>query len=96
MERLMYELAVLNVSHVWVESRSPRQDRDDVTLFAALHSSGVMPDTMHAEHAYPDVEPMLWLPDAVAGAVGMHHRGMGSQPYEALAARVTIHTITLH
>jgi hypothetical protein len=38
---------------------------------------------------------MLWLPDAIAGAVGMHYRKDDDSPYQSIADTITEHSIRL-
>jgi hypothetical protein len=93
LERLLFELAALDVSQVWLESRTDRLNRADRTMAAALHSQGLIPKTFHVGFAAPTAEPMLWLPDVVAGAVGAHRCGGDDEPWQAL--RATIREIDL-
>lgn len=58
-----------------LESRQVRQDRRDIEAVDAFRSQRRLTDRLRIEHARPTDEPLLWLPDAVAGAVVLHHRG---------------------
>ncbi|PRI11010.1 hypothetical protein [Leucobacter massiliensis] len=95
LERLLHELHSLGVERVWAETRTQSLNDRDRTMVAALRSRGAIPAHLAVEFAQPDQEPMLWLPDAVAGAVGMHHRGRDPEPYERLRHTITEHTIRL-
>jgi hypothetical protein len=95
LERLMFELDFLGVSRVWIETRSPSLNNADRTMLAALRSRGSLPATLTVDFALPDQEPMLWLPDAVAGAIGMHRRGDDRAPYDLLQPKLTEYTITV-
>lgn len=95
MERLLYELGALRVRHVWLETRTESLNRRDLELVAALRSKGALVDTTVVDFALPTDEPMLWLPDAVAGAVTSHRRGDDAEPYAAIRVRLTEHDITL-
>lgn len=70
MERLYYELHSRGVSRVWVESRDESLNRRDLQMIDALRESGAIGAGMRTEFARPRSEPMLWIPDTVAGAVG--------------------------
>ena len=70
MERLYFELHMRDVDTVWVESRHEGLNRRDREMVDALRSKGAIGASMRVEFALPKQEPMLWIPDAVAGAVG--------------------------
>lgn len=95
MERLLHELRLLAVTHVWLETRTASLNGHDRRMLDALRGRHVIPGALMVDFAQPDQEPMLWLPDAVAGAVGMRYRDDDDMPYRVLAARITEHTITL-
>jgi hypothetical protein len=69
LERLLYELGLLGVSDVWLESRSATPDRRDLKLVDSARDKGLIPTNLKVDFARPRMESMLWLPDAVAGAV---------------------------
>lgn len=95
MERLMHELTTLGVSTVYVETRTRRDNARDRLMLDVLRTSHAVTSNLRINFAQPDSEPMLWLPDVVAGAVGAHHRGGDSRPRNLLATRITEHHITL-
>ncbi|MFI7059545.1 hypothetical protein ACIBL3_01065 [Kribbella sp. NPDC050124] len=69
LEHLLYELDQLGVSQAWLESRAPSQDKRDRSLVDSARRKGLLSYRTSIEFARPLQEPMLWLPDAVAGAV---------------------------
>jgi hypothetical protein len=69
LERLLHELGVFGVGDVWLESRSTAPDRRDIRLVDSARRKGLVPSSLQVGFARPKEEPMLWLPDAVAGAV---------------------------
>lgn len=69
LERLSYELGRLGVSQIWLESRGATPDRRDLALVDYARDKGLIPPGLKVGFARPRDEPMLWLPDAVAGAV---------------------------
>lgn len=75
MERLYFELHSREVDTVWVESRHESLNRRDREMVDALRGKGVIGESMRVEFALPKQEPMLWIPDAVAGAVGAFRKG---------------------
>jgi hypothetical protein len=95
MERLFHELHALAVVRVWIEARTASLNNRDQTMIAALRSRHVLPDSLTFNFAHPVQEPMLWLPDAIAGAVGMHYRKDDDSPYQSIADRITEHSIRL-
>lgn len=68
-ERLLYELDNLGVAHVWLETRHPALNQRDLRLVKALRGKRSISSSIRVEFARPKDEPMLWIPDAVAGAV---------------------------
>ena len=76
MERLLFELERIGVSHVWLEARSTLLNRRDVELVDALRANGALVTRTRVEHSLPDDEPMLWAADAVAGAVARARQGL--------------------
>lgn len=93
MERLLHELDSLGVDRVWAETRTQSLNERDRTLIAALRSRGAIPTSLTVEFIQPEQEPMLWPPDAVAGAIGMRRRGADDVPYERLRRGITEHSI---
>ncbi|WP_406050092.1 hypothetical protein [Kribbella sp. NBC_00889] len=69
LERLLHELAVFGVGDVWMESRSAVPDRRDIRLIDSARRKGLVPDSLVVRFARPKDDPMLWIPDAIAGAV---------------------------
>ncbi|MFD2797173.1 hypothetical protein ACFS27_26685 [Promicromonospora vindobonensis] len=68
-ERLLYELDALGVAHVWLEARHPALNERDLRLVKALRGKRSISSSIRVDFARPKDEPMLWIPDAVAGAV---------------------------
>lgn len=75
LERLLWELTPWKVSTVWLESRTTSLNRKDLKLVDAWRSQGKLPSTQRIEIGLPSTEPMLWIPDAVAGAVAAARKG---------------------
>ena len=84
LERLVFELGILDVSQVWLESRTGSLNDRDRRMFAALHAKQAMPTDFHIDFALPTEEPMLWVADAVAGAVDQARRGFARDIRDAL------------
>lgn len=75
LEQLLHRLATAEVEHVWLESRDTIGNRRDLAMVASLRTTHVLPPSMRIDHARPLDEPLLWLPDSVAGAVAAAHNG---------------------
>ncbi len=69
LERLLYELDQVGVSEVWLESRAAAQDKRDVRLVDSARRKRLISHDVVVTFGRPAAEPMLWLPDAVAGAM---------------------------
>ncbi|MFT4187232.1 MAG: hypothetical protein QM621_01465 [Aeromicrobium sp.] len=67
LERLLFELDQLGVAQVWIESRQRAQDRSDVRMIDALRSRHAITPRIRVGFSRPLTEPMLWLPDSIAG-----------------------------
>jgi hypothetical protein len=75
MQALLPELEVQGVSQVWLEARTWSLIRRDMRLVDALRSQQLITSAIRVDTALPGEEPMLWLPDAVAGAVAADRDG---------------------
>lgn len=69
MERLLYELDQAGVREVFLESRHDALNKRDIRLVDVLRIRGSISDTIVVSFDLPRREPMLWVPDAVAGAM---------------------------
>ena len=63
------ELDVLGVESVTFESRGPADDRRDMAAIQAFRSQHLVSSRLRIRHLPGPKEPMLWVPDAVCGAV---------------------------
>jgi hypothetical protein len=68
LERLYYELALIGVTEVCLESRNATPDLRDLRLVDYARDKGLIPRGFKVGFARPRDEPMLWIPDVVAGA----------------------------
>lgn len=75
MERLLAELGDLGVSTVFLESRTQSLNARDMRLVEQLRGSRAMPGTLRVEIQVPSLEPMLWIPDQILGALGEGEAG---------------------
>lgn len=75
MEVLLPQLQQAGAQRVWREARTPTQDKLDREHVAAMVGRGFIPSTFRVESQQPHQEPMLWLPDIVAGAANAAQHG---------------------
>mgnify|MGYP001314738047 CR=1 FL=1 len=69
LERLAYELDHRGVLHLTAEAREPKQNAADLHHFRNLRAAQRIQPRMRLYHVPGPGEPLLWLADAVAGAV---------------------------
>ncbi len=89
LKHLLWELDRMNVSHVVLESRGPTPDRRDLTVIGGLRNSQHVSRRLAVSHGQPIQEPLLWIPDAVAGAAGDQRCGNPNH-YQTLGPRVRL------
>jgi hypothetical protein len=75
MRHLLYRLGELSVSHVVVERRTKSLDRQDMALIEGLRGATEVSEAMRVDLGSPIAEPMLWIPDVIAGALSASLRG---------------------
>ena len=70
LELILWELDQLAaVTHVVFESRGAADDKRDMKMVQSLRASHTLTSGMRVDHVRGALEPLLWLPDAVCGAV---------------------------
>jgi hypothetical protein len=74
-ERLLWALERAGVTRVWLETRTPSLNQRDMRLVDSLRGKQAISPGLRVEFARPLEEPMLWVPDAVAGAVVAARKG---------------------
>lgn len=79
METLMHRLDEMGVSQVWIENRIPSLNRADIRMVDALRSQKIITSGIRIDFARPNNEPMLWIPDALAGSSGMARKGIDTE-----------------
>lgn len=94
LERLLYELDQLDVGTVTFESRGPRDDKRDRDMLDALRAQHAVSAGLRIEHAVGPHEAMLWVADAVCGAVVRFRTG--DRGYlETIQASVEVRVIAI-
>lgn len=88
LKNLLYQLDQRHVSHALLESRFPERDRADITSVGRFRNGRYLSARLGVAHGQPLQEPLLWLPDAVAGAAGDHRCGL-NRTYELMVDLVT-------
>lgn len=95
LEHLLHLVADAGVRQVVLEARTPRLDRRDMTLIEALRGRRAMPGTLRVALQRAETEPLLWLPDVIAGCLRAELTSSGSEAAPALAARIRRYEIDL-
>jgi hypothetical protein len=88
LEHLYYELVAMGVSELTLECRSDVQDARDRAHIVDLRGQGLA-STLRIEHMRGGDEPLLWIADAVLGAVNAAHKG-NPEHYEALKSTILL------
>jgi len=70
METLLVHLAAMDVTHVLLEERTSSLNDRDMKLIDSIRGKKLIPNELRIDVGRPSVEPMLWIPDIVAGAAG--------------------------
>jgi len=86
LELMYYEFASMELHDVVLESRSPKQDGRDRAHIVALQGQG-LDRRIRVAHRRGGDEPLLWIADAVLGAVNSARQG---EPAHLDALRDTI------
>ena len=75
LKHLLYELDQRKVVHAILESRHAERDRHDLKSIGQFRNANYLSKGLTVDHGRPLQEPLLWLPDIIAGAVGDHRCG---------------------
>lgn len=93
MERLYFELGAADVWDLTLESRTPPQDKGDRRHIVALQGQGY-DRRIRISHARGGDEPLLWIPDALLGALNSA-RGDDPQYWDRLSETVVVEAATV-
>lgn len=69
LHRLPWDATGLGITELVFESRQARNDQKDRQTILRAQKAGRAPAELTYPFERPSAEPLLWLPDAVAGAV---------------------------
>ncbi len=82
---LVTDLGREGVEEVVIEARETRQlDRQDALTISAAREAGLVPESLTYRFGRPKEEPLLWVADAIAGAVGEQLVGRTSRYHDVL------------
>jgi hypothetical protein len=94
--RLIWELEEARVPHLWLDDRRPHQNADDLAAVAAWRASRVLPTPgLKVDFVDAAVNPLVVLPDIVAGAVGSAQADGDGGRLKPLAPSLEVITIEL-
>ena len=89
LERLLLELELKGVTDVVFESRGKADDRRDRDMLNALRGQKIVSASVRITHVVGRDEPLLWIPDAVCGAVTSFRTGLPAYQ-QLLASQLTL------
>jgi len=92
LDRLLPELEALGCSSLVLESRGAVQDRRDMAMIDALRRTRAVSSAIKVDHQPGPKDPLLWISDALCGAVVASRTGDPSY-LQALASCTTIELI---
>jgi hypothetical protein len=95
LQHLLYRAADAGVEQVVLEARTPLLNARDRAVIEALRGQRVVPGNLRVSLVRAADEPLLWLPDAVAGCVRAGLAGTDADVAPALAGRARRHHIVL-
>jgi len=87
--RLLWELDQRDVRDVVLETRAHR-DKEDRAHIASQQRAQALSRDLRYEFGQPRQEPLLWLPDVVAGAVAYARTGRDTTYLDGLGASVVV------
>lgn len=90
LRRLLCELDDARVGNIYLESREAKQNGRDLQLLAALRAENAITPRVRMDHPPGPREPLLWIPDLVAGTVGAARQGYPDYR-DQLAGLLTVH-----
>lgn len=89
MESLTMHLAEQGVTQIYLEERESNLNARDQRLIDSIRGKKLIPTSLRIDIARPSVEPMLWLPDIMAGAVGQERVHQMSDYIDPLRSMLT-------
>lgn len=93
-EALVSTLDELEVRTATFESRGPVDDRRDRKMLDALRARKLVRGRLRMEHVPGPRDPLLWIPDAVCGAVSQHRVGVTTH-LDTLQAETVVQLVVI-
>ncbi len=90
LEQLLWALEASGVRDVLLESRQERRDQSDRAAISAAQRAQKVPHGLRYAFGAPASEPLLWLPDVVAGVVSADRAGLPGPGLGALGSALTV------
>jgi hypothetical protein len=94
-ERLLWNLDQRGVADAVFEQRNDDMDSRDREMVATLRGRWVIRTRLRVSWESPDVEPLLWLPDVIAGAMSMAEAG-DEKHWKEVGGRFAIDRLSLN
>ena len=92
LEQMYFELSEMHIHNVTLESRQEAQNKRDLAHIVALQGQGQSVN-IRLQHVRGGDDPILWVPDAVLGALNSVH--LGEEQYcEKLYGKVLLNRPT--
>ena len=88
LEQMYFELSEMHIHNVTLESRQEAQNKRDLAHIVALQGQGQSVN-IRLQHVRGGDDPILWVPDAVLGALNSVHLGE-EQYWEKLYGKVLL------
>jgi len=92
LEQLYFELSEMGIRDITLEGRQAAQNRLDIAHIVALQGQGQHPG-LRLRHARGGDDPLLWIPDAVPGALNSVELG-NAHYWEALQDKIVLNRAT--
>lgn len=92
LEQMYFELSEMHIHNVTLESRQEAQNKRDLAHIVALQGQGQSVN-IRLQHVRGGDDPILWIPDAVLGALNSVHLGE-EQYWEKLYGKVLLNRPT--
>lgn len=87
---LVGDLKAKGISELVIETRGEVPDRRDRRTLLHARDVGIAPPDLSYRHVGKLEEPLLWVADAIAGAVALHLTGEDSRYFEQLQTSLLV------
>jgi hypothetical protein len=83
---MLWDLGQIGIEQVVFESRGSHNDSKDALTIGQSKRAGGASTALSYEFVRPHAEPLLWIPDALAGATAAHVAAERSDYFDSLPA----------